>query len=117
MVALLESLAAHPELVRQAGALGREALLRHYDLPIGVGRICEILGVRAPAWEDETPAVANSGGWEPPLVKRTLIPTGSRCCWPYRQTLGRFANLDGELFAEGAESRLQLVEPGGVPEI
>jgi hypothetical protein len=30
---------------------------------------------------------------------------------------GRFANLDGELFAESAESRLQLLEPGGVPKI
>jgi glycosyltransferase involved in cell wall biosynthesis len=45
LIALLESLAADPALIRQAGALGRQALLQHYDLPIGVARICSILGV------------------------------------------------------------------------
>lgn len=30
---------------------------------------------------------------------------------------GSFANLNGQLFTEGAESRLQLVEPEVVPEI
>jgi hypothetical protein len=37
-----------------------------------------------------------------------------RFAWTFS---GSFANLDGELFAESAESRLQLLEPGGVPKI
>jgi hypothetical protein len=37
-----------------------------------------------------------------------------RFAWAFS---GRFADLDGELFAERAESRLQLVEPRSVPEI
>jgi len=45
LIALLESLAANPALIRQAGARGREAQLQYYDLPIGVARICSIMGV------------------------------------------------------------------------
>jgi colanic acid biosynthesis glycosyl transferase WcaI len=44
LVALLESLAADPGLVSLAGACGRIAFLRHYDLPIGVARVSSILG-------------------------------------------------------------------------
>jgi glycosyltransferase involved in cell wall biosynthesis len=44
LVALLERLAADPGLVSLAGACGRIAFLRHYDLPIGVARVCSILG-------------------------------------------------------------------------
>ena len=45
LVALLELLAANPGLIREAGARGRKAFLQHYDLPIGVARVCSILGV------------------------------------------------------------------------
>jgi glycosyltransferase involved in cell wall biosynthesis len=48
LMALLELLAVNPGLIREAGALGRQAFLRHYDLPIGVARICSILGVSQP---------------------------------------------------------------------
>jgi colanic acid biosynthesis glycosyl transferase WcaI len=44
LVALLERLAAEPNLVSRAGERGRAAFLRHYDLPIGVARVCSILG-------------------------------------------------------------------------
>jgi glycosyltransferase involved in cell wall biosynthesis len=42
-IELLEYLAANPALIHTAGALGREAFLKHYDLPIGVARICSLL--------------------------------------------------------------------------
>ncbi len=45
VVALLRRLAATPELVAQAGLRARRAFLAHYDLPIGVARISEILGL------------------------------------------------------------------------
>jgi colanic acid biosynthesis glycosyl transferase WcaI len=41
---LLLHLAAHPEEVVHAGRNAREALLQHYDLPLGVARIAKILG-------------------------------------------------------------------------
>jgi len=41
---LLRHLAGHREEVRRAGQRGREALLEHYDLPLGVERIASILG-------------------------------------------------------------------------
>jgi glycosyltransferase involved in cell wall biosynthesis len=44
LIALLEHLAGNPGLTHEAGARGREAFLQHYDLPIGVARICSILG-------------------------------------------------------------------------
>ncbi|MBZ5618120.1 MAG: glycosyltransferase family 4 protein [Acidobacteriia bacterium] len=48
LILLLEHLAGNPGLIREAGARGREAFLQHYDLPIGVARICSILGVSQP---------------------------------------------------------------------
>jgi glycosyltransferase involved in cell wall biosynthesis len=45
LIVLLEHLAGNPGLIRDAGARGREAFLKHYDLPIGVARICSVLGV------------------------------------------------------------------------
>ena len=45
LIALLDHLAASPNLIRDAGAKARDAFLQHYDLPIGVARICSILGV------------------------------------------------------------------------
>jgi glycosyltransferase involved in cell wall biosynthesis len=62
LFALLEFLAAQPALVSQAGALGRRALLEHYDLPVGVGRICEILGVPSSARQSKARAVTSSAG-------------------------------------------------------
>ncbi len=44
-VALLRTLADHRELVREAGACARAALLQHFDLPLGVNRVCEQIGV------------------------------------------------------------------------
>ena len=42
---LLGEMAERPERVREAGRRAREAFEGHYDLPIGVKRIWEILGV------------------------------------------------------------------------
>jgi colanic acid biosynthesis glycosyl transferase WcaI len=51
LVSLIRLLAADPALIRQAGDRARQAFLDHYDLPIGVERICSILGLptKAPA--------------------------------------------------------------------
>ena len=43
LVALLEHLAEHRDEVRQAGVRGRQALLDHYDLPLGTARIRNLL--------------------------------------------------------------------------
>lgn len=40
---LLRHLAANPQLVQQAGARAREALVEHYDLPISIQRFADIL--------------------------------------------------------------------------
>ena len=45
LVELLAQLSAQPELVRAAGQRARETLLAHYDRPLGVARICDILGL------------------------------------------------------------------------
>jgi colanic acid biosynthesis glycosyl transferase WcaI len=47
VIVLLKALAADMELVQQAGSRARQAFLAHYDLPIGVSRLCSILGVAA----------------------------------------------------------------------
>ena len=47
-IELLEHLAANTALIHVAGARGRQAFLKHYDLPIGVARICSILGASQP---------------------------------------------------------------------
>ncbi len=44
LLALLDRLAANPKSICEAGARGRQAFLQHYDRPLGVGRICSILG-------------------------------------------------------------------------
>ncbi len=45
LTALLVSLAGDRGAVRDAGRRAREVLLEHYDLPLGVRRVCELLGV------------------------------------------------------------------------
>lgn len=45
LAALLQHLAATPHVIQDAGARAHEAFLQHYDLPVGVARICAILGV------------------------------------------------------------------------
>jgi colanic acid biosynthesis glycosyl transferase WcaI len=45
LVALLERLLNSPEEIQAAGERARQALLEHFDLHIGVDRICSILGV------------------------------------------------------------------------
>lgn len=47
LASLLRLLVADPELLRQAGLRARQAFLQHYDLPVGVARICFILGLAA----------------------------------------------------------------------
>ncbi len=50
LTALLKYLAVNPAEIAQAGHRARQALLDHYDLPIGVARIVKILGAdHAPA--------------------------------------------------------------------
>jgi colanic acid biosynthesis glycosyl transferase WcaI len=44
LTSLLLHLHAHPNEVRAAGARGNQAFLEHFDLPLGVARIAEILG-------------------------------------------------------------------------
>ena len=48
---LLLHLADHPEEVSRAGSNAREALLQHYDLPLGVARIAEILGAGSEGYD------------------------------------------------------------------
>jgi len=43
LVALLNELEAHPEMVAAAGERAREAFLKYYDRPQGVARICSLL--------------------------------------------------------------------------
>lgn len=45
LTALLQDLADHPAVVSEAGIRARQAFLEHYDLPVGVNRICQILGI------------------------------------------------------------------------
>jgi len=47
LVQLLHRLQSDPALVRNAGRNAREAFEQHYDLPIGVRRITDILGLNA----------------------------------------------------------------------
>lgn len=44
LTAMLQYLASNPEVVARAGRRAREALVDHYDLPLGVARIISILG-------------------------------------------------------------------------
>ena len=44
LASLLRHLARNPEEVRRAGESARNALLHHYDLPLGVSRICALVG-------------------------------------------------------------------------
>ena len=55
LVSLLGVLANCPQLVTAAGVRGRRAFLAHFDLPVGVSRICKILGI------DESGGQAISG--------------------------------------------------------
>jgi glycosyltransferase involved in cell wall biosynthesis len=55
LVALLRHLQQDPARLRIPGERAREAFLAHYDLPHGVSRICDILGLKPVA--HEVPAV------------------------------------------------------------
>jgi glycosyltransferase involved in cell wall biosynthesis len=44
LTALLDSLASHPAQVEAAGQRARQAFIDHYDLPLGVARICALVG-------------------------------------------------------------------------
>ena len=66
LVRLLERLDADRKAVRDAGRRSREAFEQHYDLPIGVQRIIDILGLSHPhehsypSRRDHIPALADS---------------------------------------------------------
>jgi colanic acid biosynthesis glycosyl transferase WcaI len=45
LAVLLRLLAASPQLIEEAGARARKAFAAHFDLPAGVARILEILGI------------------------------------------------------------------------
>jgi colanic acid biosynthesis glycosyl transferase WcaI len=53
LTGLLEYLAGHPAQVEAAGQRARQAFLDHYDLPLGVARICTLIG--AVPLSDTTP--------------------------------------------------------------
>ena len=55
LVALLRSLASNRAQVDEAGRRARAAFLESYDLPLGVGRICDLLG----ATEQHNPVIEN----------------------------------------------------------
>ncbi|MGD0497911.1 MAG: glycosyltransferase family 4 protein [Bryobacteraceae bacterium] len=56
LVDLLQALASDPDLVHAAGGRARQAFLEHYDLPQGVGRILDILGVAQTSRKQPSPA-------------------------------------------------------------
>ncbi len=68
LVGLLQYLADHPEEVARAGASARETLLRHYDLDLGVGRICQLLGADAEVPPASGPRIANNTSSRGPEV-------------------------------------------------
>lgn len=47
LVALLERLYGDRSLIGEAGARSRQAFLQHYDKPVGVERVCNLLGLTA----------------------------------------------------------------------
>ena len=56
LTGLLQHLAEHPEEVHAAGQRAREALLRYYDLPLGIERIADVLETaHARAVQERTP--------------------------------------------------------------
>jgi hypothetical protein len=57
LVALLNELEAHPEMIAAAGARGREAFLENYDMPQGVARICSLVGASQAGGEATSPRV------------------------------------------------------------
>ena len=75
LTALLRYLASNPAEVAQAGAHARQALLDHFDLPIGVARIVDILGAARPT----SNTFANA---KPSL---TPGPANERNCTPVSQ--------------------------------
>jgi colanic acid biosynthesis glycosyl transferase WcaI len=54
LIQLLLHLADHPEEVSLAGRNAREALLEHYDLPLGVERIAGILGAGSAGYDSSS---------------------------------------------------------------
>jgi glycosyltransferase involved in cell wall biosynthesis len=68
VIELLECLAVNTALIHEAGARGREAFLKHYDLPIGVARICSMLGACQP--EPLAKAMASD------LTMKEALPSG-----------------------------------------
>jgi hypothetical protein len=58
VVSLLHKLAVEPHLVRQAGFRARQAFVEHYNLPIRLSRLCDILGVNQTPQETARQAAA-----------------------------------------------------------
>jgi colanic acid biosynthesis glycosyl transferase WcaI len=47
LVELLDQLERHREWIAEAGARARQAFLEHYDKPVGVQRVCSVIGLAA----------------------------------------------------------------------
>ena len=68
LVALLRSLAEHPDMVADASACARETFLKHFELRVGVDRICRILGILSPANASPTIQSATLAGVPSPRL-------------------------------------------------
>jgi glycosyltransferase involved in cell wall biosynthesis len=55
LVELLDQLERHREWIADAGARARQAFLEHYDKPVGVQRVCSVIGL--PAAQSASPSV------------------------------------------------------------
>jgi len=63
VVGLLRHLVKHPEEILEKGERGRKAFLEHCDLPLGVARICQVMGIEGPAQRaiaDQSQPIASS---------------------------------------------------------
>ena len=77
LTSLLLELASNPAEVREAGRRARKVLLEHYDRPIGVARICALLGAGSlhQAEQTESTEPREEAGQQPYRL-RSLHETG-----------------------------------------
>lgn len=54
LIGLLEELNGNRDLIAEAGERARQAFLEHYDKPVGVRRVCDVLGLTRVAASDAT---------------------------------------------------------------
>jgi colanic acid biosynthesis glycosyl transferase WcaI len=62
LTSLLTRLAEDPLEIKRAGRCAYAAFVRNYDLPIGVARICDLVGASAEASEMQTPLLLPASG-------------------------------------------------------